>query len=124
MAVSESRSILGVPRVWWDDDTELVHAVEADGVTPRAGWPRPYDTIDLEAKAERAARAGAQANAATQLDRLRQGIPKMRDAIAAVDTLASNTSGNTRALATHLGTSLRANLALAKMVAGVLDTAD
>jgi hypothetical protein len=120
MAVSASVTVGGVVRAVWDDDVEDYVEYAADGVTETLR--RDYTPVEVAQKAERVARATMTTNDAAQRERLRVGIPKVREAIAAVDTLATTTSGNTRALATHLGTALRANLALAKILAGVLDT--
>lgn len=120
MAVSASVTVGGVVRAVWDDDVEDYIEYAADGVTETLR--RDYTPVEVAQKAERVARATMTTNDAAQRERLRVGIPKVREAIAAVDTLATTTSGNTRALATHLGTALRANLALAKILAGVLDT--
>jgi hypothetical protein len=122
MAVSASVTVAGVIRGVWDDDVEQYIEYAPDGATETLR--RAYTAVELAQKAERVTRTTETVNDAAQRDRLRTGVPKLRDAIAAADTLATNTSGNTRALATHLATSLRANLALAKIVAGVLDTED
>lgn len=120
MAVSASVTVDDVVRAWWDDDTEEYVEVAPDGTTETSR--RPYTPVEQAQKAERVARATMRTNDATVRERLRMGIPKVRTAIGAVDTIAANTSGNTRILATHLATALRANLGLAKILAGVLDT--
>lgn len=120
MAISASVTIDGVVRAWWDDDVEQYVEVAADGTTETLR--EPYTPVELEQKAARIARVTMTTNDAAVRERLRTGIPKVRTAIAETDTIAANTSGNTRTLATHLATALRANLALAKILAGVLDT--
>lgn len=120
MAQSATVTVGGVVRAVWDDDVEDYVEYAADGVTETLR--RDYTPVEVAQKAERVARATMTTNDATVRERLRTGIPKVRAAIADADTNAANSSGNTRVLWTHLATSLRANLALAKILAGVLDT--
>lgn len=118
MAISASVDVGGVRRAWWDDDIEQYIEVASDGTTETLR--RTYTDVEKEQKAERIARVRMRDTDASQRDRLREGLPRIRAGISAIDTLSQNSTGNTRTLATHLLTSLKANLALAKLLTGDL----
>lgn len=122
MAISAAVDIGGVRRAWWDDDIEQYVEVAPDGVTETLR--RGYTPVELDQKFQRLTRVTTHTNDAIIRDRLKTGIPKLRDAITEADSIAASTSGNTRILATHLTTSLRANLSMARLMAGVLDIAE
>lgn len=130
MAVVASVTVAGVVRATWDDATQLYTEFASNGTTQTL--QRAYTQVELDAKAERVARATAQTNLATLQSQIAAGIASITADITGLDTLAatanatinSTPSTTIKQLGADLKRTDKAVIALARIISDQLSTAD